>query len=70
MDDPDIGLDHFNELDTEFHVAIAESVGNRLFADLTVAIRESIRVRLPEMTHISVISAKPAIVGECRTTRS
>jgi hypothetical protein len=26
--------------------------------------------RLPEMTHISDILAKPAIVGECRTTRS
>jgi GntR family transcriptional repressor for pyruvate dehydrogenase complex len=43
MDDPDISLDRFNELDTEFHVAIAESGGNRLIADLTVAIRESIR---------------------------
>jgi GntR family transcriptional repressor for pyruvate dehydrogenase complex len=43
MDDPDIGLDRFNELDTDFHVAIAESGGNRLIADLTVAIRESIR---------------------------
>lgn len=43
MEIPDIGVDHFNELDTEFHVAIAESGGNRLIADLTVAIRESIR---------------------------
>jgi GntR family transcriptional repressor for pyruvate dehydrogenase complex len=43
MDEPDIDRHRFNELDTEFHVAIAESGGNRLIADLTVAIRESIR---------------------------
>lgn len=43
MDEPDISYDRFNELDTEFHIAIAESGGNRLIADLTVAIRESIR---------------------------
>jgi len=43
MEEPGIALARFNELDTEFHVAIAESGGNRLVADLTVAIRESIR---------------------------
>jgi len=43
MDEPDISYDRFNELDTEFHIAIAECGGNRLIADLTVAIRESIR---------------------------
>ena len=43
MDEPDISYERFNELDTEFHIAIAECGGNRLIADLTVAIRESIR---------------------------
>jgi GntR family transcriptional repressor for pyruvate dehydrogenase complex len=43
MDDPNIDIERFNQLDTEFHVAIAECGGNRLIADLTVAIRESIR---------------------------
>ena len=43
MDDPDIERGEFNCLDTEFHVAIAESGGNQLIADLTVAVREAIR---------------------------
>lgn len=43
MDEPDIAPETFNDLDTEFHVAIAESGGNQLIADLTVAVRESIR---------------------------
>jgi GntR family transcriptional repressor for pyruvate dehydrogenase complex len=43
MDEPDIDRARFNELDTEFHVAIAEAGGNRFVADLTVAVRESIR---------------------------
>lgn len=43
MDEPDIDIERFNRLDTEFHVAIADCGGNRLIADLTVAIRESIR---------------------------
>jgi GntR family transcriptional repressor for pyruvate dehydrogenase complex len=43
MDEPDIERGRFNELDTEFHVAIAEAGGNQFIADLTVAVRESIR---------------------------
>lgn len=43
MDASEIDLESFNQLDTAFHVAIAECGGNRLIADLTVAIRESIR---------------------------
>lgn len=43
MDVPDIDRARFSELDTEFHVAIAETGGNQLIADLTVAVRESIR---------------------------
>jgi len=43
MDEPDIDRARFNELDTQFHVAIAEAGGNQFVADLTVAVRESIR---------------------------
>lgn len=48
MDDPDCDRERFNELDTEFHVAIAEAGGNRLVADMTTAIRESMRRPLLE----------------------
>lgn len=33
----------FNDLDTAFHIAIAEAGGNRLVADMTIAIREAMR---------------------------
>ena len=33
----------FNDLDTAFHIAIAEAGGNRLVADMTTAIRDSVR---------------------------
>lgn len=36
----------YNDTDTAFHVAIAEAAGNRLAADTTVAIRESMRLPL------------------------
>jgi GntR family transcriptional repressor for pyruvate dehydrogenase complex len=38
--------ERFNDADTAFHVAIAEAAGNRLVADMTVAIRESMRIPL------------------------
>lgn len=44
MDEPDIDRGVFNELDTKFHVGIAEACGNQFVADMTVAVRESIRV--------------------------
>lgn len=43
MDAPDIDRQTFNELDTQFHVALAEAGRNRLVADLTTAIRGSMR---------------------------
>jgi GntR family transcriptional regulator, transcriptional repressor for pyruvate dehydrogenase complex len=43
MDSPDCDRARFNDLDTEFHVGIAEAGGNRLVADMTIAIRESMR---------------------------
>lgn len=36
--------EHFNQLDTEFHVTIARLGGNRLMGDLASAIRESLRL--------------------------
>lgn len=41
MDDDDLTRAEFSRYDTDFHVAIARSAGNRLATDLTVAIREA-----------------------------
>jgi GntR family transcriptional regulator, transcriptional repressor for pyruvate dehydrogenase complex len=46
MDDPAIDRGRFNDLDTEFHVTVAQASGNRLVADLTGAVRESLRYSL------------------------
>jgi GntR family transcriptional repressor for pyruvate dehydrogenase complex len=46
MYDPGVDMAGFNDADTAFHVAIASAAGNRLATDLTVAIRESMRVPL------------------------
>jgi len=46
MEDPGVDKSRFNDGDTALHVAIAEAAGNRLAADLTVAIRESMRLPL------------------------
>lgn len=46
MDDPEVSREEFNNLDTAFHVAIAEAGGNRLVRDITTAIRESLRSSL------------------------
>lgn len=43
MDDDGRGCEPFNDADTDFHVAIAEASGNRLVADMTIAIRASLR---------------------------
>lgn len=43
MDQSDLDCEPFNDADTAFHVAIAEASGNRLVADMTVAIRASLR---------------------------
>ncbi|SFC92087.1 GntR family transcriptional regulator, transcriptional repressor for pyruvate dehydrogenase complex [Nocardioides terrae] len=37
------GRQAYNDLDTAFHIAIAEAGGNRLVADITIAIREAMR---------------------------
>lgn len=43
MDFDGISREEFNDADTDFHVAIAEAGGNRLVADMTIAIRASLR---------------------------
>lgn len=43
MDDEGISRASFNDLDTAFHVAIANASGNSLVADLTRALREALR---------------------------
>lgn len=48
MADRELDRERFNELDTAFHVAIAEAGGNRLIADVAVAVRESVRPPLLE----------------------
>lgn len=43
MEDRSVGREVFNDADTAFHVAIAQAAGNALFADMTGAIRGSLR---------------------------
>lgn len=44
MDEPEIDRETFDQLDTDFHVALADAGGNRLMSDVTRAIRESVRM--------------------------
>lgn len=46
MDRPDIARERFNDLDTELHVTIAHAGRNALVADLTSAIRSSMRASI------------------------
>jgi len=48
MDRPDVSREAFNDADTEFHVAIARAGGNALFAEMTGAIRASLRAPILE----------------------
>ena len=63
MDEPGIDRDRFNELDTAFHVAVAEAGGNRLVADMTVAVRESMRRPLLRAFHDLGDSWEPVAEG-------
>lgn len=51
----------FNDADTEFHLAIAEAAGNQLVADMTVAIRESLRQ--PLLDSFRQVADWDALVG-------
>ncbi|MGO1950779.1 MAG: FadR/GntR family transcriptional regulator [Mycobacteriaceae bacterium] len=44
MEAPGVSREDFNDADTRFHIALAHGSGNRLFADMTQAIRESLRI--------------------------
>ena len=46
MDDTTLSRETFNDLDTAFHVAMAEASGSRLAADLTSAVRGALRYAL------------------------
>jgi GntR family transcriptional repressor for pyruvate dehydrogenase complex len=64
MAQPGIEREQFNDADTAFHVAIAASAGNVLAADLTAAIRES--MRLPILDRFRRIDAWEWVVDELR----
>ncbi|MEU8034380.1 FadR/GntR family transcriptional regulator [Streptomyces sp. NPDC049099] len=51
MDDKALAREQFNDYDTAFHVAIAEAGGNRLMADMTVAVRNAVRGTLLTAFH-------------------
>ncbi|MGW7350227.1 FadR/GntR family transcriptional regulator [Streptomyces sp. NPDC054784] len=51
MDDPALTREEFNDCDTAFHVAVAEAGGNRLMADMTVAVRSAVRTALLSAFH-------------------
>ena len=48
MDDAALPMEEFNELDTEFHVCLADAGDNQLVADMTRAIRGAVRDALLE----------------------
>lgn len=53
----------FNDLDTAFHIAVAEAGGNRLVADMTIAIREA--MRLPILRELEQLGERwPAVRDE------
>jgi len=54
MDEPEVDRETFNQLDTDFHVALADAGGNRLMSDVTRAIRESVRVPI-----LAAVTAMP-----------
>lgn len=51
---PDVSLETFNDLDTQFHHLLAEAARNRLVADMTIAIRESMRTPILRSFHETV----------------
>jgi GntR family transcriptional repressor for pyruvate dehydrogenase complex len=64
MAEPGVDRERFNDADTAFHVAIAAAAGNLLAADMTVAIRES--MRLPILDRFRHVQAWDDMVAELR----
>lgn len=48
MEDPKMGIEQFNRLDTDYHVGIAELGGNQLVIVLTTAVRQALAVPIRE----------------------
>ncbi|KAB1142905.1 FadR family transcriptional regulator [Streptomyces luteolifulvus] len=51
MDAAGVAREEFNDCDTDFHVAIAEAGGNRMIADMTIAVRNAVRHTLLSAFH-------------------
>lgn len=64
MEEPDVDRRTFNDADTAFHVALATAAGNRLATDLTVAIRES--MRLPILDRFRQLDDWDVVVARLR----
>jgi DNA-binding FadR family transcriptional regulator len=64
MDDDALSIEDFNDLDTKLHVTIAEAAGNRLVTDMTVAIRES--MRLPILAGLGALDDWPGMRAALR----
>jgi GntR family transcriptional repressor for pyruvate dehydrogenase complex len=64
MDDPALPREAFNDIDTAFHVALADAGDNRLVADMTRAIRGAVRDAL--LRAFSRIDDWPATAARLR----
>lgn len=64
MDEPSISREAFNDLDTDFHVVLAEAAGNRLVTDMTIALRNAMRHTLLQM--FEAIEDWPAVADRLR----
>lgn len=51
MDVVGLSVEEFNDYDTDFHVMLAEAGGNRLMADMTIAVRNAVRHTLLTAFH-------------------
>lgn len=65
MTTPGLDRARYNDADTAFHVALAEAAGNRLATDMTVAIRES--MRLPLLDAFRTVGDWDHLVGGLNT---
>jgi len=57
MDDPDVSVEAFNQLDADFHVRIGAAGGNRLVLDLTDALRTVMKPRM--LAALTELSERP-----------
>ncbi|MCI1748634.1 MAG: FCD domain-containing protein [Acidipropionibacterium sp.] len=58
--------DPFNDLDTQFHVALAEAGDNRLMSDITVAIRRAVQapISIAEHAHAQWAQVRQTLVAQ------